>query len=41
MDIAEFFPSLDIHGLTALTITRLITILIGTMVRQRAEETPR
>jgi agmatinase len=37
MDIAEFFPSLDIQGLTALTITRLITILIGTMVRKGGE----
>jgi agmatinase len=36
MDIAEFFPSLDIQGLTALAITRLITILIGTMVRRGA-----
>jgi len=33
IDFAEFFPALDIQGLTALTITRLITILVGTMVR--------
>jgi agmatinase len=36
MDIAEFFPSLDIQGLTALAITRLVTILIGTMARKEA-----
>ncbi len=34
MDVAEFFPALDIQGVTALAITRLITILIGSMVRE-------
>jgi agmatinase len=33
IDFAEFFPALDIQGLTALTITRLITIFIGTLAR--------
>jgi agmatinase len=34
IDFAEFFPALDIQGITALAITRLITILIGTVVRK-------
>jgi agmatinase len=34
IDFAEFFPALDIQGITALAITRLITIFIGTMVRE-------
>jgi len=33
MDVAEYFPSLDIQKVTALAIVRLIVILIGTMVR--------
>lgn len=33
MDTAEHFPSLDLHGITGLTLARLIMTLIGTMVR--------
>jgi agmatinase len=35
MDVAEYFPSLDIQRVTALVIMRLIVILIGTIVRTR------
>ena len=35
MDIAEYFPSLDIQRVTALAIMRLIVILMGTIVRAR------
>ncbi|MEW6667410.1 MAG: agmatinase [Thermodesulfobacteriota bacterium] len=41
MDIAEFFPSLDLQGITALAIIRLITILIGTMARKMSGEPQR
>lgn len=34
MDYAEHFPSLDFHGITSLTLARLIATLIGTMVRK-------
>jgi agmatinase len=35
MDVAEYFPSLDIQKVTALAIMRLIVILTGTIVRTR------
>ena len=35
MDVAEYFPSLDIQRVTALVIMRLIVILMGTIVRAR------
>lgn len=34
MDYAEHFPSLDLHGITSLTLARLIATLIGTIVRK-------
>lgn len=34
MDYAEHFPSLDVHGITSLTLARLIVTLIGTMIRK-------
>ena len=33
MSVAEFSPSLDVHGITALAITRLIINLLGAMAR--------
>ena len=35
MDVAEYFPALDVQRVTALAIMRLIVILIGTIVRAR------
>jgi agmatinase len=35
MDVAEYFPSLDIQRVTAMVLMRLIVILIGTIVRTR------
>jgi agmatinase len=35
MDVAEYFPSLDIQRVTAMVIMRLIVILMGTIVRAR------
>ena len=37
ISIAEFSPSLDVNGITALAITRLIVNLIGAMVRSTPE----
>ncbi|MEE8273966.1 MAG: agmatinase [Alphaproteobacteria bacterium] len=33
MDVTEHFPSLDLHGITSLAITRLIVNLMGEMIR--------
>jgi agmatinase len=35
MDVAEYFPALDIQRVTALVIMRLMVILMGTIVRTR------
>lgn len=34
MDYAEHFPSLDVNGITSLTLARLIVTLMGTIVRK-------
>jgi len=34
LDTAEHFPSLDLHGITSLALTRLIATLIGAMARR-------
>ncbi len=39
MDYAEHFPSLDVHGITSLTLARLIVTLIGTMIRKEQART--
>ena len=36
IDLCEFVPRLDLNGLTALTITRLLTNLIGVTAHKEA-----
>lgn len=35
-DVVEFLPSRDINGLTALTVCRLLMLVIGQLARRRA-----